>query len=186
MSTETPSLPQNCSDSCLARNERNLHYRNWRNVRACIERKMCYPSVVMATGLGQPLPKYCGLFESQVCVKIKLANILPHHILQQLNLSVEIGNFTIHFSSKTLPASPQGASRVHANQSYLFKVDILKGKILLTDKLLAVSFIVHQLLPSFFFLSICQKLHPQRKFKNVLGKISPQPAPCPLLPVLMI
>lgn len=71
MSTETPSLPQNCSDSCLARDERNLHYRNWSNVRACIKRKMCYTSVVMAHWPGPALAKTpWPIWVSSVCVKI--------------------------------------------------------------------------------------------------------------------
>lgn len=34
-----PSLPHNCSDSCLARDERNGHCRAWSDVRACREAK---------------------------------------------------------------------------------------------------------------------------------------------------
>lgn len=137
---------------------------------------------VMATGLDQPWPKYCG---PSVCVKIKLANTLSHHILQQLNSSVEIGNFTIHFSSRTVPTPPQGASRVHANLSYLFKADILKGKILMTDNLLAMSFTVYHLLLLLFkfgWSSIRKE-----SLKMYLEKyLSPLPVPCPLLPIFVI
>lgn len=116
---------------------------------------------------------------SSVCVKFKLANILPHHILQQLNSSAEIGNFTIHFSSKTVPTPPQGASRVHANLSYLFKAHILKSKILMTDKWLAVFYCTSAtswllLLFKFGWSSIHKE-----GLKMYLEKyLSPLPAPC--------
>ena len=111
MNTESPSLPQNGSDSCLARVERNLYYRSRRNDRACIKSKTCYPSVVMATGLGQPEPTYYILWPIWVSsghVKIKLTDILLHHILQQMNWAVEMGHFTIPFSPQTVPTLPRG------------------------------------------------------------------------------
>lgn len=185
MSTQPPSLAQNCSDSCLARDERNLQYRNQSNVRACSKRKTCDSSAVMATTLGQPWPKYCGLLEFQVYMsKLSwLISYLTTYFSSWICL-LKLGIFTIHFTWKTVPRLPQGASRVHANLSYLFKADILKGQILVTEKVLAMSFTVHLLLHS-FYSDLAKAPSTKKVWKRTWKNIS-LPVPCLLLSAFVI
>lgn len=111
ISIETPSLPQNCSDSCLARDERNPHYGDWGNVTACTERKMCYPGATTACWHGPALAKVLWLiWVSGLYVKIKMTSILLH-LFQQLkrhipNLLLNSGDFP-STSAQRLPTLPQ-------------------------------------------------------------------------------
>lgn len=100
INTEPPSLPQNCSDSCLAGDERDLHYRDWSDV-SLHQKNNVLPAMISVHGCGPALARVLWhVWVSRVCVQIKVANIWCQHLLlTRPYYSAEIRSLTTHFSS---------------------------------------------------------------------------------------